>query len=132
MKQFIPALAAACLSMSAATAFAHAAPAPSGERMRPTPEQHQQMKERFTAAREACKSASDQRGCMTQQFCSKAQDQAKCLEFAKKRGEHMREVKIRRRCGGLQRQARRRPRGLHEDPEGCIPESAPGTAPEGA
>ena len=91
MNRFIPALAAACLSMSAATSFAQMSPAPSGERMRPTPEQRQQMKERYTAAQEACKSATDKRGCMTQQFCSKAQDPAKCMEFAKKRGEHMKE-----------------------------------------
>jgi len=89
MTKFIPALAAACLSLCAATSFAQMSPSPSGERRSATPEQRQQFKERITAAREACKSATDQRACMTQQFCSKSENPAKCMEFAKKRSEHM-------------------------------------------
>jgi hypothetical protein len=59
---------------------------PAGEaRKGPTPEQRQQMKERFKAAHEACKDKPDRRACMGEQFCAKAADPAKCREEGKQR-----------------------------------------------
>lgn len=105
MNRFIPALAAACFSLAAATAMAHpnygeAGTGPGGARhgMRHCSQDadpakceanRKEMRERFTAAREACKGNPDRSGCMTEQFCAKSQDPAKCQAQAKERRVHM-------------------------------------------
>ena len=106
MNRLLPALAAACFSLAAATAMAQA---PSGDagrgpmggphhRMKSCSQEtdpakceanRKEMRERFTAAREACKGNPDRRGCMTEQFCAKSQDPAKCQAQAKERRVHM-------------------------------------------
>jgi hypothetical protein len=44
-----------------------------------------EMRERYTAAREACKDKPDRQGCMAENFCAKAQDPARCQAQAKER-----------------------------------------------
>lgn len=91
MNRFMPALAAACFALSAATAFAQTTPPPAGagERKGPTPEQRQQMRERMKSAHEACKDKPDRRACMTENFCAKSEDPAKCQARAKEmRAKH--------------------------------------------
>lgn len=101
MNRLLPALAAACFSLAAATAMAHpnygeAGKGPGGLRhgMRHCSQDadpakceanRKEMRERFTAAREACKGNPDRRGCMTEQYCAKEQDPAQCQARAKER-----------------------------------------------
>ena len=104
MNRLIPALAAACFSLAAATAMAQA---PSGDAgkgpagygsqrqgFKPCSQEsdpakceanRKEARERYGAAREACKDKPDQRGCMTEQYCAKSQDPAKCQAQAKER-----------------------------------------------
>ena len=109
MNRLIPALAAACFSLAAATAMAQP---PSGDgkgpmggpggggpggghhRMKPCSQEAEPAKceanrkeryERAKQAREACKDKPDRRGCMTEQYCAKEQDPAQCQARAKER-----------------------------------------------
>jgi hypothetical protein len=100
MNRLHPALAAACFSIFAATAMAQAPAADAGKpmgghhRMKSCSQEadpakceasRKEMRERFTAARAACKDQADRRGCMTEQFCAKSQDPGKCQAQAKER-----------------------------------------------
>ena len=114
MNRFIPAIAAACFSLAAATSFAQAPAAGAGKGpgfggpgysgagygggrhhgFKPCSQEadpakceasRKEMRERFQAAREACKDKPDQRACMTEQYCAKAQDPAQCQARAKER-----------------------------------------------
>jgi len=99
MNRFLPALAAACVSLAAASTLAQAAAGDAGQggphrRMTPCSQEadpakceanRKEMRERVTAAREACKDKPDRRGCMAEQYCAKSQDPAKCQAQAKER-----------------------------------------------
>jgi hypothetical protein len=87
----IPALlGAALLTCSLALQAQTPATPAAGERKGPTPEQRQQMKERMKTAHEACKDKPDRRACMSEQFCAKAADPAKCQAEGKQRKhQHM-------------------------------------------
>jgi hypothetical protein len=92
MNRFAPALAAACFAFSALTAAftasAQTTPVPSAEpRKGPTPEQREKMRENMKSAYEACKDKPDRRACMTENFCAKAEDKAKCQARAKEMRE---------------------------------------------
>ena len=89
MNRFTPALAAACLALSAATSFAQTTPAPSGERMRPSHEQREQMHKNYKAAREACKGDANRDACMADKMCSTAPDKGKCQAHMKDRQQKM-------------------------------------------
>jgi hypothetical protein len=104
MNRFIPALAAACFSLAAATAMAQS---PSGDAGKgpgsygPGGPQHgmrscsqaadpakceaerKERYERAKQAREACKDKPDRQGCMAENYCAKSQDPAKCQAQAK-------------------------------------------------
>jgi len=104
MNRLIPALAAACFSLAAATAMAQS---PSGDGSKgpygPGGPRHgmrncsqatdpakceaerKERYERVKQAREACKDKPDRRGCMTEQYCAKEQDPAQCQARAKER-----------------------------------------------
>ena len=87
MNRYTTALAAACFALSASVAFAQA---PSGDsRQRMSPEQREQMKERFKAAQETCKDSRDRRACMTGAICAKSPDPARCQAMAKERHARM-------------------------------------------
>ncbi len=101
----IPTLAAACLSLAAATAFAQAPAGSPGQGpgggyggprhgFKPCSQEadpakceatRKERRERYSAAKNACQGKPDQRGCMTEQYCSKEQDPAKCQAQAKQR-----------------------------------------------
>ena len=104
MNRLLPALAAACFSLAAATAMAQAPSGDAGKgpgsygpggphhRMKPCSQEtdpakceanRKEMRERMTQAREVCKDKPDRRGCMTEQFCAKSQDPGKCQAQAK-------------------------------------------------
>jgi len=106
MNRLIPALAAACFSLAAATTMAQASSGDAGRGPMGGP--HHRMKscsqeadpakcetnrkeryERAKQAREACKDKPDRRGCMTEQFCAKSADKAKCQAQAKERQARM-------------------------------------------
>ncbi len=96
MNRFIPTLAAACFALSAANSFAQAPAAPAGEQHRGMHGEHhkgmdsekrQKMRENMKAAHEACKDKPDRRACMTENFCAKADDKAKCQARAKEMRE---------------------------------------------
>jgi Spy/CpxP family protein refolding chaperone len=109
MNRFLPALAAACFSLAAASAMAQAPSGDAGKgpmggpggghhRMKPCSQEadpakceanRKEMRERYTAARDACKDKSDRRACMTEQYCSKAADKAQCQAQAKERQAKM-------------------------------------------
>jgi hypothetical protein len=104
MNRFLPALAAACFSLAAATAMAQA---PSGDAGKgpgsygPGGPRHgmrncsqaadpakceaerKERYERVKQAREACKDKPDRQGCMAESYCAKEQDPAKCQARAK-------------------------------------------------
>jgi hypothetical protein len=104
MNRLLPALAAACFSLAAATAMAQA---PSGDAGKgpgsygPGGPRHgmrhcsqaadpakceaerKERYERVKQAREACKDKPDRRGCMTEQYCAKEQNPAQCQAQAK-------------------------------------------------
>lgn len=107
MNRLLPALAAACFSLAAATAMAQSPSADAGKgpgpyggpggphpRLKPCSQEadpakceanRKEMRERYSAAREACKDKPDRRACMTEQYCSKAADKAQCQAQAKER-----------------------------------------------
>jgi len=111
MNRLLPALAAACFSLAAATAMAQGpsgdagkGPGPYGgpggprHGAKPCSQEadpakceanRKEMRERYTAAREACKDKPDRRGRMSEQFCAKSQDPAKCQAQAKERQAKM-------------------------------------------
>jgi Spy/CpxP family protein refolding chaperone len=112
MNRFLPALAAACFSLAAASAMAQAPSGDTGKgpmggpggmggghhRMKPCSQEadpakceanRKEMRERHMAAREACKDKPDRRACMTEQYCSKAADKAQCQAQAKERQAKM-------------------------------------------
>ena len=80
MNRFATAVAAVSLALTAGFAVAQMSQGgPERGRM------HEGMK----AAHEACKDKPDRRACMTERFCAKSQDPAKCQARAKERGQHM-------------------------------------------
>ncbi len=101
MNRFLPALAAACFSLAAATAMAQptygeAGKGPGGPRhgFKPCSQEADPAKceaerkeryERVKQARQACNDKPDRRGCMTEQYCAKEQDPAQCQARAKER-----------------------------------------------
>ena len=95
MKTLIPALAAASFALAASFAFAQGTPGygpgMGGQRMGPgggygpgDQARHEQMR----AVYEACKDKPDRRACMTEQYCAKSPDPAKCQAQAKERSQH--------------------------------------------
>jgi len=95
MKTLIPTLAAATLALAASFAFAQGTPGygpgMGGQGMGPgmqgqagRGDSHEQMK----AAYAACKDKPDRRACMTEQYCAKSPDPAKCQAQAKERAQH--------------------------------------------
>jgi len=77
MKRLIPNLAAATLACAATFAVAH-------------DEQGQGRgahREQMRAAYEACKDKPDRQACMSEQFCAKAADKARCEAQAKERAQ---------------------------------------------
>lgn len=87
MKTLIPSLAAGALALAAAVAFAQG-PGPGmgyGPGAGMGQGQRGAMREQMRTAFEACKGNSDQRACMTEQMCAKAQDPAQCRTSAKER-----------------------------------------------
>lgn len=102
MKSLIPALAAASLAVASSFAFAQGTPGydpgMSGQGMGPGGGYgpghgawHQasrgEMRERMRGAYEACKDNPDRRACMTDQYCAKSPDPAKCQTQAKERAQ---------------------------------------------
>jgi len=99
MNRLIPALAAACFSLAAATSMAQSPSADAGKapmgghhRMKPCSQEadpakceadRKEKRARMAAAREACKDKPDRRGCMSEQYCAKSQDPAKCQAQAR-------------------------------------------------
>jgi alkanesulfonate monooxygenase SsuD/methylene tetrahydromethanopterin reductase-like flavin-dependent oxidoreductase (luciferase family) len=102
MNRLLPALAAACFSLAAATAMAQSPSSDPGK----GPGQYggprhgarncsqaadpakceaerKERYERVKQAREACKDKPDRQGCMAESYCAKAQDPAKCQAKAK-------------------------------------------------
>jgi Spy/CpxP family protein refolding chaperone len=105
MNRFLPALAAACFSLAAATAMAQS---PSGDAGKPyggprhglrncsqaadpakCEAERKERVERVKQAREACKDKPDRRGCMAEHYCAKEQDPAKCQAQAKERAARL-------------------------------------------
>ena len=84
MNRFTTALAAATFALTAT--FAQAQMQQGEKREGPD---RVQMREAMKAAHEACKDKPDRRACMTERFCAKSQDPAKCQARAKERGQHM-------------------------------------------
>jgi hypothetical protein len=86
MKNIATLLGAALLCGSFAVQ-AQTTPPPAGgaERKGPTAEQRQKFRADMKAAHEACKDSKDRRACMTESFCAKQADAAKCRENAKQR-----------------------------------------------
>ena len=50
-------------------------------------EKREKMRENMKAAHEACKDKPDRRACMTENFCAKSEDPAKCQARAKEMRE---------------------------------------------
>ena len=106
MKTLIPALAAASLALAATFAIAQGTPGygpgMGGQGMGPgmgDPAHREQMR----AAYEACKDKPDRHACMTEQYCAKSPDPAKCQAQAKERqarlGQRMeRQQKLHEAC----------------------------------
>jgi hypothetical protein len=110
MNRFLPALAAACFTLSASFAFAQA---PSGDAgkgpgmmgrggehrmMKPCSQEpdpakceanRKAMRENMKAMHEACKDKPDRHACMTEQYCAKAANPAECQAKAKERHARM-------------------------------------------
>jgi hypothetical protein len=99
MKRLIPTLAAATLAFAASFAFAQGGPGSgpgmSGQGMGPGggngpgPGMQGQGREQMRAAYEACKDKPDRRACMTEQYCAKSADKAKCQAQAKEHQARM-------------------------------------------
>ena len=85
MNRFTTAIATVSLALSASFAVAQM---PQGQ-MRHEGSDRGQMHERMKAIHEACKDKPDRRACMTEQYCAKSPDRAKCEARAKERGQHM-------------------------------------------
>jgi hypothetical protein len=81
------ALLCSTLAVQAQTTTPPAAGA--SEHKRPTPEQREKMHEAMKSAHEACKGKADEKACMSEQFCAKAEDKAKCQARVKERQEKM-------------------------------------------
>jgi Spy/CpxP family protein refolding chaperone len=94
MKTLIPTLAAATLALAATFAFAQGTPGygpgMGSQGMRPGggPGMQGQGHEQMKAAYEACKDKPDRRACMTEQYCAKSPDPAKCQAQAKEHAQH--------------------------------------------
>ena len=94
MKTLIPTMAAAALALAATFAFAQGTPGygpgMGGQGMRPGggPGMQGEGREQMKAAYEACKDKPDRRACMTEQYCAKSADPAKCRTQAKEREQH--------------------------------------------
>ena len=80
MNRFVTAIASASFALGAT--FAQAQMMHGGPGMG-------QMHEGMKAAFEACKDKPDRRACMTEQFCAKSPDPAKCQAQAKERQARM-------------------------------------------
>jgi len=98
MKRLIPTLAAAALACAATIAVAQGGPGygpgagPGGGYGPGSGTQGQGRgvhREQMRAAFEACKDKPDRRACMTEQFCAKSEDPAKCQAMSKQRQETM-------------------------------------------
>jgi Spy/CpxP family protein refolding chaperone len=100
MKRLIPTLAAASFAVFASFAFAQGTPGygpgMGGQGMGPGGMQgpgmqgqagRGEMREKMRAAYEACKDKPDQRACMTEQYCAKSPDPAKCQAQAKEHAQ---------------------------------------------
>jgi hypothetical protein len=74
--------AAAAVSLALCSSFAMA-------QMQPGGPDRVQMRENMKAAYEACKDQPNRRACMTDRFCAKSQDPAKCQARAKEHGQRM-------------------------------------------
>ena len=93
MKTVIPTLAAAALALAATFAVAQGTPGygpgMGGQGMGPGggpgAGMQGQGREQMRAAYEACKDKSDRHACMTEQYCAKSADPAKCRTQAKER-----------------------------------------------
>lgn len=94
MKTLIPALAAVSFALAATFAVAQGTPGhgpgTGGQGMGPgggygpgNQAGRGEMREQMRGAYEACKDKSDRRACMTEQYCAKSTDQAKCQAQAK-------------------------------------------------
>jgi hypothetical protein len=93
MKRLIPTLAAATLAVAATFAFAQGGPGygPGGGYGPGAGMQGQgrgEHREQMRAAYESCKDKPDRQACMTEQFCAKATDKAKCQVQAKERAQY--------------------------------------------
>ena len=98
MNRFIPALAAASFALAATFAFAQGTPGygpgMSGQGMGPgmgrpgSGPGDQAHREQMRAAYQACKDNPDRRACMTEQYCAKSPDPAKCQAQAKERARY--------------------------------------------
>lgn len=99
MNRLIPAIAATVFCLAAGISQAqdtNKGPMGGGphHRMKPCSQEtdpakceadRKQLHENMRASREACKDNPDRRACMTDQYCSKAQDKTQCLAKAKER-----------------------------------------------
>jgi hypothetical protein len=102
MNRLLPALAASCFSLAAATAMAQSPSSDAGKGpgqyggprhgFKPCSQEadparceasRKERYERVKQAREACKDKPDGRACMTEQYCAKEQDPARCQARAK-------------------------------------------------
>ena len=97
MKTLIPALAAASLTLASTFAFAQGTPGygpgMGGQGMGPGMGRQgmgdQGQREQMKALYEACKDKPDRHACMTEQYCAKSADVAKCQAQAKERQARM-------------------------------------------
>jgi hypothetical protein len=103
MNRLTTTIAAALLCVTAGFAYAHPGEGGRGYGRGPDGQRHgfqscsqaadpakctaerQKMRDDFRAAREACRSNADPRGCTTQQFCGKQANPAQCQERAQER-----------------------------------------------
>lgn len=88
MKTLIPTLAAVSLALAASFAVAQGTPGYGpGMGSQGMGEQARRggMREQMRGAYEACKDNPDRRACMSEQFCAKSPDPAKCQAQAKER-----------------------------------------------
>ena len=95
MKTLIPALAAASFALAVTFAFAQGTPGygpgMGGQGMGPGMQGQAgrgEMHEKMKVAYEACKDKPDRRACMTEQYCAKSPDPAKCQAQAKEHAQH--------------------------------------------
>ena len=89
----------------AAVSFAFAATLAQAQAPSPAKPDRGQMREGMHAMHEACKDKPDRRACMTEQYCAKSSDKAKCEAQAKEAAA--RRDKIREACKDKQGDAYR-------------------------